>query len=70
MHVIKENAKALIALLTALGTWGATASAEEGISGQEWFGLCGVLVAGLAVWAVSNAPSEAQLEELAAWKDE
>lgn len=66
---VKENAKALIAFLTALGTWGATASAD-GIQAQEWWGLTGVFVAGLTVWAVSNAPSAEQLEELEAWKNE
>lgn len=69
MQVIKENAKALIAFLTALGTWGATASAD-GIQAQEWWGLCGVFIAGLAVWATTNAPSAGQLEELEAWKNE
>ncbi len=48
--------KALVATLTALGTWGATALADNGIDGVEAFGLCGVLVAGLLVWSVPNTP--------------
>lgn len=48
-------AKALIATLTALGTWGATALADGHLTAVEAFGLCGVAVAGLAVWAIPNA---------------
>lgn len=68
MQAIKENAKALIAFLTALGTWGATA-APDGIDSAELFGLCGVAVAGLTVWAVTNAPSAESLRQLSAWKN-
>lgn len=67
MQAVKENAKALIAFLTAFGTWGATA-APNGIDTAEWFGLTGPFVAGLTVWAVANAPSSDQLRELANWK--
>lgn len=48
-------AKALIASLTALGTWGGTALADDHVTGVEWFGLTGVVVAGLAVYATKNA---------------
>jgi len=47
-------AKALVATLTALGTWGATALVDGGVSPVEWFGLCGVVTAGLVTWAVPN----------------
>lgn len=50
---MKSIAKALIAFLTALGTWGATA-APDGYTQEELWGLCGVAVAGLAVWATPN----------------
>ena len=53
--MIRENAKALIALLTALGTWGATASADGIYDQQELWSLTGVAVTALSVWAVPNA---------------
>lgn len=51
---MKTAAKALVATLTALGTWGATAMADGQVDGVEAFGLCGVIVAGLTVWAIPN----------------
>lgn len=50
-----KAAKALIAFLTALGTWGATAFADNGLTAVEAFGLCGVVVAGLLVYTIPNA---------------
>lgn len=47
-------AKAIAAFFTTLGTWGATALADGRVSGPEWFGLCGVVVATAAVWEVTN----------------
>lgn len=55
MNYVQSIAKALTALLAALGTWGGTALADGSVSPAEWFGLTGVLVAGLAVWVVPNA---------------
>lgn len=49
-------AKAIAAFFTTLGTWGATALADGKVSGPEWFGLCGVVVATAAVWQVTNTP--------------
>lgn len=49
-------AKAIAAFFTALGTWGATALADNGIAGAEWFGLCGVIVATVAVFQIPNQP--------------
>jgi hypothetical protein len=51
-------AKAIIATLTALGTWGATAFADNGLTTLEAFGLCGVVVAGLTVYAYPNGAPE------------
>ena len=28
--------------------------ANDGIEGAEWFGLCGVIVAAVGVWAIPN----------------
>lgn len=53
-------AKAITAAVTALGTWGATALSDGKASPVELFGLCGVIVAGLSVWAVTNAPGYRQ----------
>lgn len=50
-----KAAKALIAFLTALGTWGATAFADNGLTAVEAFGLTGVIVAALLVYTVPNA---------------
>ena len=47
-------AKCIAAFLTALGTWGYTAGADEVYSDQELWGLCGVAVVGLSTWAVPN----------------
>ena len=57
-----QIAKALIAFLLSLATWGGTALApnSEGVSSvepAEWFGLCGVLVAAIAVFAYPNRPA-------------
>lgn len=46
--------KAYVAFLTALGTWGATAYADNGLTIVEVFGLCGVLIAPALVWYVPN----------------
>lgn len=51
----KQIAKSIIAFLTALGTWGVTA-APDGYSQAEMWGLCGVVVAGLSVYAWPNKP--------------
>lgn len=50
---MKEYAKALAALLLAVGTWGATA-APEGIDSTEWFGLLVALSTALGVFLVPN----------------
>jgi hypothetical protein len=50
---LSPYSKAIAAFFTALGTWGATA-VPDGITGVEWFGLCGVVVATLAVFQVTN----------------
>lgn len=50
----KEIAKALVATITALGTWGATAAADGTYDQVELWGLCGVAVVGLGVWIVPN----------------
>lgn len=54
---MNRYAKAIIAFLTALGAWGATAYADGHIAGPEWFGLCGVGVVTVGVWLVPNQPS-------------
>ena len=54
---ITTIAKAIIAFLGALGTWGATAFADNGLNAVEAFGRCGVLVAAVTVWAVPNQPA-------------
>lgn len=46
--------KAITAFFTALGTWGATAFADNGLTAVEAFGLCGVVVAALAVYQFPN----------------
>jgi len=46
--------KATIAFFTALGTWGVTAFADNGVTAVEAFGLCGVVVATLGVFQVKN----------------
>ena len=50
-----KAAKALMAFLTALGTWGATAFADSGLNAVEAFGLCGVFAAAVIVYAVPNS---------------
>lgn len=50
--------KAIVAFLTALGTWGATALIDERIDGGEWFGIIGAVVAGLAVYQAKNKEGE------------
>lgn len=46
--------KAVVAFFTALGTWGATAFADNGVTAVELFGLCGVIVATAGVFQVKN----------------
>jgi len=48
--------KCIVAFLTALGTWGATAFADGRLNAVEAFGLTGVFVAGFAVYQVTNTP--------------
>ena len=50
--------KAIVAFLTALGTWGATALADDSVSAVEWFGIIGAVVAGLAVYQAKNKEGE------------
>lgn len=53
---MSRYAKSIAALLTALGTWGATAGADGNYDQLEMWGLCGVLVTGLAVFQIPNRP--------------
>lgn len=46
--------KAIAAFFTALGTWGVTAFADDGVTAVEAFGLCGVVVATVSVFQVKN----------------
>ena len=48
--------KAAVAFLTALGTWGYTAYSDGSVTAVEAWGLCGVLVAALSVYANPNSP--------------
>jgi steroid 5-alpha reductase family enzyme len=50
-------AKAIIATLTAIATWGVTAGADGNYSQVELWGLLGVVAAAVAVYAVPNKPS-------------
>jgi hypothetical protein len=51
--VSKYN-KTIIAFFTALGTWGTTVGADGHFTAVELFGLCGVVVATLGVYAIPN----------------
>ena len=51
---IGEIRKAIVAVLAALATWGITASADESYTAAEWWGLLGVAVAAIAVYAIPN----------------
>ena len=55
---MSRYAKAITAVLTALGTWGATAGADGTYSQIELWGLCGVLVTGFAVFQIPNGSSD------------
>ena len=66
---LKSNAKAIVAAVTTFSTWGGTALADGHISAVEWFGLCGVFLAGFSVWAAANAPTVDELNELSATLD-
>jgi hypothetical protein len=49
--------KALAAFLGAVSTWGMTAwQNDQQITGDEWFGVLGVLGTVIAVYAVRNQP--------------
>lgn len=54
---MSQYAKAIMAFFTALGTWGATAFADNGLTIVEAFGLCGVIVTTVGVFAIPNAPA-------------
>lgn len=47
-------AKALTALLGAVGTWGVTAYEDNAVNGAEWFGLLLGLSTALGVYIVKN----------------
>jgi hypothetical protein len=53
---VSQYAKAVMAFFTALGTWGATAFADNGLTVVEAFGLCGVIVTTVGVFAIPNLP--------------
>lgn len=53
---MKPYAKAIMAFFTSLGTWGTTALSDNGLTTIELFGLCGVIVATVAVFTVPNDP--------------
>lgn len=53
---MSRYAKSIAALLTALGTWGATAGSDGDYSQIELWGLCGVAVTALAVFQIPNRP--------------
>lgn len=47
-------AKAITAFFTSLGVWGGTAFADGKLDPVEWFGLCAVVVATMAVYQIPN----------------
>lgn len=53
---MSRYAKALAAIIGALSTWGTTAAADGHYSQVEMWGLCGVALAGLAVYQIPNRP--------------
>lgn len=53
---MSRYAKSLMAFFTALGTWGVTAYSDNAVTSVEMFGLCGVLVTTVGVFAVPNDP--------------
>jgi hypothetical protein len=54
---MKAYAKTIMAFFTSLGTWGGTAFVDGHLTAVEAFGLCGVLVVTVGVWAVPNDPA-------------
>lgn len=50
-------AKAVVALLGAVGTWGVTAYEDNAVNGAEWFGLLLGLSTALGVYVVKNGES-------------
>lgn len=48
-------AKAIVAFLTTVGTWAATALLDGHITTSEWYGLIGVAAAALGVYAAPNS---------------
>lgn len=60
---MSRYAKAVMTFFTALGTWGGTALADSGITSVEWFGLCGVIVATVGVFAIPNTPPSGQFAD-------
>jgi hypothetical protein len=51
---MSKYAKALAAILGAVGTWGTTAAADGQITSQEYFGLLLAISTALVVYVLPN----------------
>jgi len=49
-------AKAIIAALLAISTWGVTAAVDGTFDAVEWFGLLGAVATAIGTYAVPNTP--------------
>lgn len=49
-------AKAIIAVMTAVSTWGVTAAVDGSFALVELFGLLGAVAAALTVYLIPNTP--------------
>jgi hypothetical protein len=54
--MMQTYAKAIIAGLTAIATWGITAGADGSYSQVELWGLLGVIAAAAGTYAIPNKP--------------
>lgn len=57
---MNQYLKAIAALLGGIAGWGITATTDGVISMTDWFGLVAVFATALGVFAVENAPAEAE----------
>ena len=53
---MNRYAKAILAALLAISTWGTTAAVDGSFDAVEWFGLLGAVATAVGVYVTPNQP--------------
>lgn len=57
---MNRYAKAVLAALLAISTWGTTAAVDGSFDAVEWFGLLGAVATAVGVYVAPNQPPDGE----------